>query len=519
MKSFIPDTHATTRKIIAVIASITLAIVTAKLILRGIGISRPLWDDILLVAGFSLFISSSKKAFYYFWLPVTLIYAIYFPVGANYGAPGYQHIVSAIATDVSESQEFLSLIPTKYYLYALAIFCMTLLVRIIIYKGHINYTKNKTFLIAVFLLAIFQLPPFTLFHKFYDAAKIVEKDLGDLERFSSQNNWGKSTLINAHYDNYVLVIGESARKDYMHAYGYTIANTPFMSTANGMVIDGLYSPDKYTIGSLRLMLTKPDKEKWEPDYSHNLINLIKSAGIETYWISNQGYIGVWDTPVSGIAANSDKKYFLKSAGASSMNSSDFSLLPVFEKFLHEKTTDHKRFFVLHLYGSHTDACDRVSDFPLIFKPEHIAKEHQYINCYISSIQKTDEFLKRAYTILQKSGQSFSMIYFADHGLSHAPSPNGTVLRNDTGSSVGTLFRVPFFKISSDDNARSFVKSFKSGLNFTEGIANWIGIQNPSIDSSINLFSGQDDPSDYGQRQNRIDNSHEDPPIVPTVRNP
>lgn len=59
-----------------------------------------------------------------------------------------------------------------------------------------------------------------------------------------------------------------------------------MSSSKGILIDGLESAGFYTIGSLKLMLTKPNTSKWEENYSLNLIDLIKSAGIKTYWLSN-----------------------------------------------------------------------------------------------------------------------------------------------------------------------------------------------------------------------------------------
>ncbi|WP_369678679.1 sulfatase-like hydrolase/transferase [Pasteurella multocida] len=37
----------------------------------------------------------------------------------------------------------------------------------------------------------------------------------------------KIQSVNSKYDNYVLVIGESMRADYMSLYGYPIETTPF----------------------------------------------------------------------------------------------------------------------------------------------------------------------------------------------------------------------------------------------------------------------------------------------------
>lgn len=58
------------------------------------------------------------------------------------------------------------------------------------------------------------------------------------------------------------------------------------------------------------MLTIPDKDKWKPRYDRSIIDLARSAGIKTYWLSNQGMVGKFDTPVSAIGRKADKAIFL-----------------------------------------------------------------------------------------------------------------------------------------------------------------------------------------------------------------
>lgn len=100
---------------------------------------------------------------------------------------------------------------------------------------------------------------------------------------------------------------------------------------NSTIIDGLNSAGNNTIGSLRLMLTQSDKEKLEPNYGLNLVGLAKSAGFKTYWISNQGYIGKHDTPITFIAKHADVKKFNKLGAFNSNDESDFSLFLSFKK--------------------------------------------------------------------------------------------------------------------------------------------------------------------------------------------
>ncbi|MDU5696139.1 MAG: sulfatase-like hydrolase/transferase, partial [Haemophilus parainfluenzae] len=264
-----------------------------------------------------------------------------------------------------------------------------------------------------------------------DSSVQIVNEWQKLKKMSQESNWGQSTLENSKYQDYVIILGESARKDYLHAYGYPVNDTPFMSSVNGTLIDGMTSAGTNTVASLRLMLTLPDKEKWEPNYDLSLVDLIKSAGLKTYWLSNQGFLGEYDTPVASLASKSDETIFLKKGGSfNSTNYSDFDLIPKFAQVL-EDPTQGKRFIVLHIYGSHPLACDRV--------------ENQ--NCHSQ--------------------------------LHH---------------------NIPLFKISSDDTARKEYKAFKSGLNFLEGIANWIGIKNPKLTLEEDLFSEQADKDDYGLKK-------------------
>ncbi|EXI61324.1 hypothetical protein MHD_10910 [Mannheimia granulomatis] len=484
---------------------LTIAYIVSKLILRGSGISPKIYD-ISILAIFIIFLSHSRKAFYFLLLPISIIYAIYTPIGIEFGRPTYQHIVSFFATDWLESKEFLNLIPMKHYFYGISILLMIITCRIIISRIKINLLRNKSFILISIIAISFSLSPFSFFITVSEGWKQVKKEM-DVLNATSKSLWGKSSLTaQSKYDDYILIIGESARKDYHHAYGYPINNTPFMSSSKGILVDGLTSPGSYTIGSLKLMLTKPiigdwpkeGEKAWKENYTLNLIDLINSAGIETFWLSNQGFMGKFDTPISSIANKSNRKFFLKKIESKESNTSDFELLGKFSETI-SLLSNNKRFIVLHLYGSHPNACSRISDYKKIIAPTNINPKYQYINCYISSIQKTDDFIEKVYNILninkEKNNRSFSILYFSDHGNVHKKENNGNiVLHNNERSKYH--FDIPLFKISSDDTERKLIKASKSGLHFTNGIANWIGISNPILDKNINLFSDKPDP-DYG----------------------
>lgn len=508
-----------TMPILAALFTLICAALSGYFMLIGSGMfAEPDWDLILLVIAVILLLSSSKKAFYVILLPLSLLHAIYTPTGLNFGAPSYQYIASLFATDMLETKEFLLQIPVSSYLIAFSIPILLVAQYKSAMKFGVKFYRNKTFVVFATLLFAYHLPLVAPLKEAVDSTLKIHEEVNKLKQMSQSDNWGKSTLENSRYDDYVIVLGESARRDYHHAYGYPVENTPFMSSAKGTLIDGFRSAGTNTVASLRLMLTLPDKQKWEPNYSLSLVDLVKSAGIKTYWLSNQGMLGEFDTPVSSLASKSDETIFLKKGGSfNSTNFSDFNLLPKLAQVL-EDPTQGKRFIVLHIYGSHPLACDRVEDYPKIFDDKDINPKYGYLNCYVSSIKKTDEFLKRVYTKLkenaQKNHRTFSMIYFSDHGLCHQQDEKQNILLFNQNCFSREHHNIPLFKISSDDTERKEYKAFKSGLNFLEGIANWMGIRNPQLTHEEDLFSNESDKDDFGL-QKRIDEKYrkDDDPAI------
>lgn len=486
-------------KIFWTIISFIILFVLSKLLLRGSGLfTSPKYIDILLTAIFILFLNNSKKSYYFILLPIIVVISLYTPIGINFGSPKYQHIISFYATEISETKEFLGLIPIKHYLYALASILLIIIYRIITVKYQIFPAKNKLFTSLAILFVFYKQAPLMFFTNTYNEYINVKKELKTLDKYVSHSDWGTSQLVDSKYDDYILIIGESVRSDYMNTYGYPVNNTPFINSSKATIINGFTASGGYTIGSLKHILTKSDKEKWKENYSLNIVDLIKSAGIKTYWLSNQGFLGKYDSPITSIANRSDFKSFLKSGSYDSKNTSDMDLIPKFEQLIKEKTKE-KRFFFIHLIGSHPNACDRLTDYHKLFNDKDIPSEYTYINCYVSSIHKTDLFLEKIYNILNKNNRKFSMIYFSDHGLGHKKNGDKLILTNNPGIDRGReYYTVPLIKLSSDDVKQEKFDVFKSGLNFTEGVANWVGIVNPLIDKNLDLFNNKKDSSDYGQ---------------------
>ena len=95
-----------------------------------------------------------------------------------------------------------------------------------------------------------------------------------------------------------------------------------------------------------------------------------------------------------------------------------------------------------------------------------------IDCYASSIHKTDKFIKTVYEYL--SGQKFSMIYFSDHGMNFVgKAPKYEVLRDDK---VQASYKIPFVLTSSDMKESHVIKAIKSANNFFDYYPTWLGVK-------------------------------------------
>ncbi|OAT51452.1 phosphoethanolamine transferase [Providencia heimbachae] len=505
---------------ILIILTLVILIILSKLMLLGAGNAHPTVREIALICFFIIILSSSNKAYWYIGFPIIFINALYTPIGLNFGAPTYQYVSSIIATDAMESKEFFTQISIKSYLFAILIILSFIYFRKITKKNNIQFYKNKMLLICLAITALINQSPFKLFENIYHSTLNVKNEISNLSNFTKESEWGISSLKKhtPQYDDYILIIGESVRRDYMQAYGYPIENTPFINKTNGIIIDGLTAGGTNTVSSLRMMLTLSDKDKWEPNYGLNFVDLAKSAGYKVYWISNQGFLGEFDTPITFIAKRSDIKKFNKMGAFNSKDTSDFSLIDTFKKELDEKNNiSQKRLFVIHLYGSHPDACARIEDY----KNNYITKDSKFNNiaCYVASIEKTDKILSSIYNLLKTqerdNNRSFSMLYFSDHGVSHSLIDDEIKL--NLSNSSKKVLNIPLMVFNSDSEKQEYIKTNKSGKLFVEGLANWLNIKNKEISPDYTLFSDIEDEQDY-QFENNFKSLHDNNDDAIDIRN-
>ena len=282
----------------------------------------------------------------------------------------------------------------------------------------------------------------------------------------------------------IFVIGESASRDYMHIYNpdfpfddtpwlerqlgmrneelgienlpddakinpdYEVSeeNTPSLTPAQGkfIIFKNVYASWTQTVPVLQRALTEQsqynDKEFFE---SVSIIDAAKKAGYKTYWFSNQGRYGEFDSAITLVAKTADVSEWTD-------DTFDFSELEdeILLKFFDKVNPAEKNFIVFHLMGSHIYYNSR---YPRRFK-KWVTKDGSGMMLaapsYANSILYTDFVLSKIFAYAKNNLNLQAMIYFSDHGEDLEISHNPDVFRFE-------MLRIPMFVYFSPEYEKIF----------------------------------------------------------------
>ncbi len=478
-----------------------------------------------------------SKRFFIIYLTVIFFISLFLlPNTITYGSFSFGMTVALIETDIRESYEYLINIPLKNVLISIGyIFLFALLLYIYIHKKN-TYKKqpSKTLLIIQLLLFIVGVT-YSPIHKY---SENYDRDVIELiasSYYSPVNltlnlyhnvhiyKTEKAKLLNAQdkpatweilsaqpkYKNYVIIIGESARKDYQSLYGYPIKTSPFMDTVNATIFNNYVAPGAHTVESLNRILLQNDKQNFR--YENSVITLANKAGFDTYWLSNQGYLGEYDTSTSIIANKAKHTFFANKADFFSNTFTDLVLLPELKKAI-TTDTDKPKVIFMHLIGSHSSFCRRIDDSYQVKPITDVINKK--LSCYLTSLRQTDKFIESTYHILQNSNTPFSMMYFSDHGQVHREKKNKVSLKHGGNHKQG--FDVPMVIMSSDDTDRKYINAKKSGFDFVRQFSQWANIKAKGIDTDKDFFTEyQDDNIQvFDDELKNYDDLADDPALLP-----
>ena len=212
---------------------------------------------------------------------------------------------------------------------------------------------------------------------------------------------------------YIMVIGESASREYMSAYTALEYNTtPWLKECmndeqHHIVFKNAYACANQTVPTLERVLTERNQYNTKEFYeSVSIIDIARKAGYTTHWYSNQGCIGVAETSITLVAKTCDVAKW--TAQEINKIQYDGSLLDFFEEIDPKKNN----FIVFHLMGSHFNFINRYPAEATQWGEQGV--QNNILN-YMNSIHYTDSLLKKIYEIASERFNLQALLYFSDHG--------------------------------------------------------------------------------------------------------
>jgi len=469
----------------------------------------------IFVALFFIILARYKFVFNSFLVYSTLLVTLFSPCMV-YGEINSDLVLNFLIADKSITSEFITTLPVKLFASIIFIFIATF--ALIKSRDYIS-VKNKTayyILLAIVISHIFIYPPIKAYSKnvmrdkgetfhltdlLYKNANFLIRDtigiriayksaLSELDKqaraLNAKPDWNPQTT-QTDFDTYVVVIGESAQRDALHAYDFTIENTPFLSAIPRIQFNNYIAIGGDTVTSLSNTLVLNYHENG--NIGNNIVDLAKLAGFKTYWLSDQNEVGMFDSIVSGIGKKAHHTHFLNFSNSKETIFDDTLLLPHIVQALQDKSEDKKVIFV-HLYGSHMPFCNRTQGK---YDEFYVNKK---LSCYVQSIKQTDDLLKQIYHLLQQNKQQsqkeWAMVYFSDHGLA-ANSVEKTILH---GQKYKANYEVPFSILHSKLTETIFINAQRSGPNFFDFFATWTGIKDDLIANQCNFISEEACPNSH-----------------------
>lgn len=408
----------------------------------------------------------------------SIIAAIYLPFGITYGQLNGGLLYALRETNLTEAFDNILIYPGYYYLLSLLVILSS---SYYVYSYWKYGKKSKHILKQLIFLILF---PFIFIllpsgDHVTDAVKQSIYFFENIEKFeqsfNSQPTWDIIS-VDKKNNNIVVVIGESVNREYLSLYGYHHQTTPFLNKANGIFIDGYIATAPFTTYSLSRTLAQTlDKE--EINFANNIVTLAKQAGYKTYWISNQGVIGIHDSLISQIAMYADNIKFLNEKTSINRYRDDFDLLDELDKIL-VKDPSPKIIFV-HMYGSHNNPCKRLFNYPNSYNLQYGIK----FNCYLATLNKLDAFIENINNQLIQANKDYSLIYFSDHGQKMSFDENNQVMIQHSGK-YKQGYKVPLFIIKSNIKDHIYTKKNLSAFHFLDLFANEIGVKSDQLSTEF-----------------------------------
>ncbi|MBH3264982.1 sulfatase-like hydrolase/transferase, partial [Serratia marcescens] len=235
-----------------------LFVVTSLILIKSMGYGGGKGVDIIFISLTLLLLSISPLTRYFLVIPYIILCAIYAPVGMIYGPPSVAVVSALFQTNRVEAVEFLHAIPTGCYLLPFATLMMLFLLARYCWRQPLSARKAMPFFL-ILIVVLF--------------ARILSGNAGNIKLIdffsslmSSYQSYNRQMIeinagmlakprwtidsVNSNQTNYVIIVGESMRRDYMSLFGYPTSTTPFLDRVNGTFYSNYISTAPNTFESL-----------------------------------------------------------------------------------------------------------------------------------------------------------------------------------------------------------------------------------------------------------------------------
>jgi heptose-I-phosphate ethanolaminephosphotransferase len=302
---------------------------------------------------------------------------------------------------------------------------------------------------------------------------------------------------------YVLVIGESETRDHMHIYGYDRDDTPWLDTfvteSGSIQFSHAYSNHTHTVPVLTYALSEKNQyNSKELVNAYSIMEIAKSAGYTTYWISNQQKYGAWDTPIAEIASTADVEIWMNGNVGEQTKTlyNDGKLIDEIPDLSNVKNG----FIIIHLMGCHGAYQDR---YPKEYK--HFSGNDKDIDQYDNSILYNDAVLHQLYETVKTNPRFRGWIYMPDHGedVDHHKGHEATKF-TDTMSHIPLImhFSPSFINNRADtfQQLQNHKECYWTNDLLYDVLIDILGIQGvPDADPTVDLASPYYDRNQYTLR--------------------
>lgn len=427
-------------------------------------------------------------------LPIILISGYFFSANTWLGTNA---VLAILQTNYTEALGYVLAHINIKHLFAIILFISILIIfsyQLSILK--INYTLNK---IKIFSLIIVLLNIFLIYKcsnniitAIYNDTKTYILKYNEFKHSKSERKENINNTLNIKSKSkgiYILVIGESANKDHLSAYGYQKDTTPWLkemvlNNNNSLLFTNSFSCYSQTVPALSYALTaKNQYNNLDLAKSVSLLEVAEQAGYDTVWLSNQVQYSTFDTPITIIADEANQQKWINTTVGNRVDITFYDVKLV--ETIDQLQISDKMLIIIHLMGSHAPYEDR---YPSEFaKFGNIKKVDRYDN----SILYTDFVLQKIYERVQILPNFKALIYFSDHGEAIDQD-----LEHDEGNFVFDMVEIPMCMYFSDEYIQehpNIFQNLKSAQNdvFTNDLIfnTMLGIMDINIE---NLYEPKND---------------------------